>query len=334
MRVLCCPDKFRGTLSAREASDAIAAGCRKAGHSPSTQPLSDGGEGFLDCVGGANRVATVSNAVGDPIEVGFRLADGTAWIETALIIGPGALHGPADPMLANTFGVGEILLRALDAGADRMVLGLGGSCTSDGGFGALRALTSARAIRSVELVVAADVTTPFLDAAAEFAPQKGASPAQTKLLARRLEALADSYRDDYGIDVEPLIGGGAAGGLAAALALLGADIESGFEVVADEVDLADAIASADLVITGEGCLDPHSFDGKVVGSVAAAAREADVAVCAVVGTCTDEGRAAAEERGLTVVALDMIVGPRSDTTANQVVAAVSRLLGANGYSAR
>ena len=128
-------------------------------------------------------------------------------------------------------------------------------------------------------------------AATVFAPQKGASPAQVRLLTRRLERLAQVYLDDYGVDVLPIDGGGAAGGLAGGLHVLGASLVSGFDVVADELDLADRMAEVDLVVTGEGFLDAQSFEGKVVGGVAALAAEAGVPVLAVAGEVFDEADA-------------------------------------------
>ena len=152
----------------------------------------------------------------------------------------------------------------------------------------MRALFPHARYRAVELVVATDVRTKFVDAAEVFAPQKGATPAQVELLRRRLERLADAYLDDYGVDVRDLEGSGAAGGLAGGLAAIGAELQSGFDVVADEVGLYERIEGADLVITGEGFLDAESFDGKVVGGVCDLAREAEVPVLAVVGEAFDD----------------------------------------------
>jgi glycerate kinase len=135
----------------------------------------------------------------------------------------------------------------------------------------------------VTLVVACDVETRFLDAAAVFAPQKGATDAQVALLSRRLERLAQVYQEDYGVDVRPLVGGGAAGGLAGGLAAIGAQLVPGFEVVADAVELDDRIEGADLVVTGEGFVDEQSFNGKAVGGVVALAAEAGVPVLVVAG---------------------------------------------------
>ena len=157
-----------------------------------------------------------------------------------------------------------------------MLVGVGGSATTDGGLGALRALYPPHRLKGIELVVACDVQTCFVDAATVFAGQKGASERQVELLRRRLERLVQVYLGDYGVDVSTLVGGGAAGGLAGGLAAVGAELWMGFDVVADEVELGDRIEGADLVITGEGFVDEESFAGKVVGGVVELAAAADV----------------------------------------------------------
>jgi glycerate kinase len=191
-------------------------------------------------------------------------------------------------MLVTTTGVGELITHAVAAGARRIIVGLGGSATTDGGLGAVRAIGTPARLAGVELLVACDVATRFVDAAPVFAPQKGASPAQVDLLRNRLERLVQDYRDEFGVDVADLPGAGAAGGLAGGLAALGGRIVGGFDLVADELDLHDTIASADLVITGEGHLDAQSFDGKVVGGVAAIAAEHGVPVVVICGVADDE----------------------------------------------
>jgi len=163
-------------------------------------------------------------------------------------------------------------------------VGLGGSATTDGGFGAIRAITAIARLKQVELLVACDVTTPFTQAAAVFGPQKGASPAQVKLLTGRLERLAQMFLEEFSVDVTTIEGSGAAGGLGGALAALGGRLVPGFELVADELDLYDHLDGADLVITGEGRLDGTSFDGKVVGGVAGLARDAGLPCAAIVGS--------------------------------------------------
>ena len=269
MRVLAALDKFRGTATAAEASAAVGHACWELGHDVDESPLSDGGEGLLDVLGGANRSAIVTGPLGRPVEAAWRIERRTAVIEMARASGL-ALAGGADgndPLGATTAGTGELIARAVDQGARRIIVGLGGSATTDGGLGAVEALPSPARLRTVELEVACDVRTRFVDAAVVFAPQKGASPAQVELLRARLEQLVVRYRDEFGVDVSELDGAGAAGGLAGGLAALGGRLVSGFELVAEHVDLEERACTADVVVTGEGHLDAQSLDGKVVGGV-------------------------------------------------------------------
>jgi glycerate kinase len=230
-------------------------------------------------------------------------------IEMAAASGLTLVGGPDgnDPMAASTYGTGELILTAVEAGATRVLVGVGGSATTDGGLGALRALFPPHRLRGIELVVACDVRTHFVDAAAVFAPQKGATDAQVELLRRRLERLADAYEHEYGVDVRELEGSGAAGGLGGGLAAIGGRLESGFDVVADEVELFDRIEKADLVITGEGFLDAESFDGKVVGGVCDLADEVDVPVLAIVGEVFD----GVDDRVETIALVDRFGKERS-----------------------
>ncbi|HYN31533.1 MAG TPA: glycerate kinase [Ilumatobacteraceae bacterium] len=285
-RVVAAPDKFKGTASARDVAAAIGHACWELGIDCVEVPMADGGDGLLDALGGANRTSIVTGPLGDPVAAGWRLSKGTAVIEMARASGltlVGGAMGNA-PMDATTTGTGELIDLALDAGARRIVVGLGGSATTDGGFGAIRAITAIARLKRVELLVACDVTTTFTDAATVFGPQKGASPAQVEMLTRRLERLVQMFGDDFDADVSSIPGGGAAGGLGGALAALGGKLLPGFELVADELDLYDHLEGADLVITGEGQLDATSFAGKVVGGVGAIATEMGVAALAVVGS--------------------------------------------------
>jgi glycerate 2-kinase len=285
VRVVIVPDKMRGTASAREVAGAAARAAAAAGWDHDEAPLADGGEGTLDALGGPNRTTTVTGPLGEPVAAEWRLAGRTAVVEMARASGLTLVGGADgnDPISASTTGTGELVAAAVDAGAKRVLIGLGGSATTDGGLGALRALYPLHRLAGVELVALCDVRTAFVDAAEVFAPQKGASAAQVELLRRRLDRLADVYVADYGVDVRSLQGAGAAGGLAGGLAVAGATLTSGFEVLSDELDLHDLVADADLVITAEGFLDEQSFDGKVVGGVAALAAEAGVPCAAVVG---------------------------------------------------
>jgi glycerate kinase len=193
-----------------------------------------------------------------------------------------------DPVAASTAGTGELIVDAVDKGALRVIVGLGGSATTDGGLAALRALHPLGRLKGVELIAACDSRVGFLEAATSFAPQKGATPAQVELLRRRLERLAQVYRDEHGVDVLTLEGAGAAGGLAGGLAAAGARLVSGFDLVADEVRLDERLEEADLVITAEGFLDALSFEGKVVGGVAALAAAVDVRAVAIAGQVFDD----------------------------------------------
>lgn len=248
-------------------------------------PMADGGEGILEALGGSVRRARVRGPLGEAVEAEWRLQGRTAVVETAQAAGLDLLGGAEwnDPMRASTAGVGDLINAAVAAGARKVIVGVGGSATTDGGLACLTALEPHARLRGVELVVACDVTTTFVDAAEHFAPQKGATAAQVALLRRRLERLAQVYEDDYGIDVRTLPGSGAAGGLAGGLAALGATLVPGFDVVADAVGLAERIEAADLVVTGEGFVDEHSFEGKVVGGVLDLAAEAGVPVLVVAG---------------------------------------------------
>ncbi len=171
-----------------------------------------------------------------------------------------------------------------------MIVGVGGSATTDGGLAALEAL--GWSFGAVPVTVACDVTTPFLDAATVFAPQKGASGAQVGLLTRRLASLAETYERRTGVDVRTLPGAGAAGGLAGGLAAIGAELDSGFDVVANAVGFDDALDDVDLVVTGEGRLDVTSFAGKVVGGVLEWSADAGVPHVAVIA-----GQVTADARG-------------------------------------
>ena len=289
MRVVAAPDKFRGTATAATVAAAIGRGATAAGWDCDAVPMADGGEGTLDVLGGANRAATVTGPLGEPVEAGWRLDGRTAVIEMARASGLDLVGGPEgnDPIAADTVGTGQLIQLAVESGARRVIVGLGGSATIDGGLGALRAMYPLQRYRAIDLRVACDVRTTFLHAAEVFGPQKGATAAQVRLLTNRLARLAEVYEQDHGIDVRDLPGTGAAGGLAGGLAAIGGQLQDGFALVAEEVELDAFVEGADLVITGEGFLDEESFDGKVVGGVAELAGAFDVPVVAVVGRILD-----------------------------------------------
>ncbi len=290
MHVVAAPDKFRGTASARDVAAAVAEVARACGCTCDEAPVADGGEGTLEALGGPNRTSTVTGPLGDPVPAAWRRAGRTAVLEMALASGLELVGGPEsnDPVAAATFGTGELVAAALDAGCRRVILGVGGSASTDGGLGAVRALEPVSRLAGVELVVACDVRITFLDAAPVFAPQKGATPAQVELLRRRLERLAQVYEQTYGVDVRMLEGSGAAGGLAGGLAAVGARLVPGFDVVADELELHERLEGADLAVTGEGFLDEQSFAGKAVGGVVDLATAAGVPVLAVAGEVLDD----------------------------------------------
>jgi len=290
MRVLAAPDKFKGSATAQEVAAAIGHACWELGVDCVEIPMADGGDGLLDVLGGANRESSVTGPLGDPVRAGWRFSGDTAVIEMArasgLVLAGGANGNEA--LDATTTGTGELIDHALDAGAKRIIVGLGGSATTDGGFGAIRAISAIARLKQVELLVACDVSTRFTDAASVFGPQKGASPAQVKLLERRLDRLVQMFDEDFDFDVTAVEGGGAAGGLGGALAALGGRLVPGFELVADELDLFDHLDvdnpdRVDVIITGEGRLDATSFDGKVVGGIVELGRDAGIPVMAVVG---------------------------------------------------
>ena len=284
--------------------------------------MADGGDGLLDVLGGANRTSTVTGPLGDPVDAAWRFSKGTAVIEMARASGLSLIGGAAGnaPMEATTTGTGELIDHALDAGARRIIIGLGGSATTDGGFGAIRAITAIARLKRVELLIACDVTTTFTDAARVFAPQKGATPAEVKMLTRRLERMVQMFAEDFDVDVSAIPGGGAAGGLGGALAALGGTLVPGFELVADEVDLYDHLEGADLVITGEGRLDDTSFAGKVVGGVHQIAQDMGIGTLAVVGAVAAGTRA----DQLDVVSLTDLVG--EDAARHQPKQSIERVV--------
>ena len=269
MRVLAACDKFKGTLTAAQACAAVGAACWDLGIECTEMPMADGGEGTLEIFGGPNRSTVVAGPLGDPVRAEWRLSGGTAVIEMARASGLALVGGAEknDPIAASTKGTGQLIDEALTLGAKRIIVCLGGSATTDGGLGAVRAIGTPARLKAVEFLVACDVETYFAEAADVFAPQKGASPAQVRLLRGRLEQLAGTYEREFGVSVAALEGSGAAGGLAGGLAALGATLLPGFQMVAEETGFDEAVRTHDLLITGEGMLDDTSYDGKVVGEI-------------------------------------------------------------------
>jgi len=321
VRVLVAPDGFKGTLTAREAAEAIAAGWQHArpGDTLDLLPLADGGDGLCEVLAREGDRWLEREVVGPLARpVGARAllrADGTAVVESAAACG---LHLVPEqqrtPMVTTTFGVGELLQAVVDAGARRVLLGLGGSATVDAGLGALTGLGYrlreadgsglkvgggelhrlasievdwAPDLTHVEVELLADVETRLADAARVFGPQKGAGPAEVEQLTAGLAHVAEVMARDlpHGAGCAQLPGSGAAGGLGFGLAAaLGARFVPGAARVAELVGLPAALADADLVITGEGRLDATSLSGKVIGALLERASGAGgVLVAAVVG---------------------------------------------------
>jgi glycerate 2-kinase len=282
--VLVAPDSFKGTFSAREVASAIAAGLRAADREARELPVADGGEGTMEvlvsALGGEVRTVTASDPLGRPIEAGFALLpDGSAVVETAQASGFGLLdEAERDAWAASTRGTGELIVAAVEAGAEKVIVTVGGSATMDGGAGALEALDEAGV--KVPMDVLSDVRTPFEDAPRVFGPQKGADAAMVKRLERRLAELAERLpRDPRG---KPLTG--AAGGLSGGLwAACGARLEPGAPYVLDAIGFDELMRASAFVVTGEGRLDDQTLRGKIVGEVATRCRQAGVTCHAIVG---------------------------------------------------
>ncbi|GAB3447312.1 glycerate kinase [Streptomonospora sediminis] len=330
MRIVIAPDKFAGTLSAVEAAEAVAAGWRSA--DPGVQarllPLSDGGPGFVEvlhtALGGTLYETEITGPLGGPVPAQYLVSGATAYIESAQACG---LHlvpdGRRDPGRTTSRGVGELIAQAVAAGARSVVVGLGGSSTNDGGAGMLAALGAApgaalagggaalaglrdpvdlsaaqEAVRGATIVAATDVDNPLLGltgASAVFGPQKGAGPDQVQRLDTALAAFADAT-DRGGLRDCP--GAGAAGGLGYGMLLIGGTVESGIARVLGAVGLAEDVAAADLVITGEGSFDTQSLRGKLPHGVARAAADQGVP-CVVLAGAVGVGRQEAAAAGIT-----------------------------------
>lgn len=333
MRVLIAPDKFAGTLTAVQAAEAIAEGWRR--HAPDAvldlAPMADGGPGFVDVLhaslGGDLVAATVSGPHGAPVPAAVLVVEGVAYVESAQACGLHLLDGPA--RTATTTGVGELVLAALDAGARKVVVGLGGSGTNDGGAGMLAALGATAdvdlaaggaglagvsrvdldAVRTrlegVELVAATDVDVPLtglFGATKTFGPQKGVEESDVAVLDAALEEFAVAAGRRVSLDK----GAGAAGGLGYALMLLGAAREPGIDLVSEAVGLPARAVAADLVVTGEGAFDFSSRSGKVpygVGEVAGDALRPCVALAGQVLVGSREMRALGIESAYSLVDL-------------------------------
>jgi glycerate 2-kinase len=282
---LVAPDSFKGTFSAREVAAAVARGLRAAGRDAEELPVADGGEGTLDALmstlGGSVSRARVSDPLGRSVEASFGLIDDgrTGIVEMAQASGLGLVAADErDAWAASTRGTGELIAAAVEAGAARVIVTVGGSATTDGGEGALAALADAGV--TVDMDVLCDVRTPFEDAARVFAPQKGADPSMVRKLSERLERqAAQMRRDPRG---EPMTG--CAGGLSGALwSEHGARLHDGPAFVLGAVGFDERMRAAAFVVTGEGRIDEQTLQGKLVGEVATRCRQSGVPCHGVVG---------------------------------------------------
>jgi glycerate 2-kinase len=320
MRVVVAPDKFKGSADAAEVAGAIAAGLRAVRPDLDVVelPVADGGDGTVAAAVAAGFTpvrVTADGPTGEPVQAMFALDNGTAVVELAEVAGLRRLPGQLAPLTASTYGLGQLIAAALDRGARTIVLGAGGSASTDGGAGLLQALGVRladqrgrplgrggaalndlalidpagldRRLGSVRFLVASDVDSPLLGpsgAAAVFGPQKGAGPAQMALLDRALSRWADASKAVTGLDVADVPGAGSAGGTGyAAIAYLGARLLPGIDLVLDLIGFDAAVDGAALVITGEGSLDHQTLSGKAPAGVARAAARLGVPVVAVAG---------------------------------------------------
>lgn len=322
-------DSFKGTVSSREICEIAQQVIPR--HFPACEvvciPVADGGEGTVDCfiqAMGAQRVeVTVTNALGEKSAAAYARIGELAIIEMAAAAGLPQVGALRCPGTATTYGVGELIAHAVDSGCRKILLGLGGSATNDGGCGCAAALgvrfydadgqsfvpvgdtlgriaridtAEAEALlRSVEITVMCDVTNPLYGptgAAYVFAPQKGADAEKVKSLDAGLRHFGDVIRSQYGLDVSAMPGAGAAGGMGAGcVALLGGTIQSGIDAVLDVTGFDRQLEGADLVITGEGRIDSQSADGKVVSGVARRTRAKGVPLIAIAGGIADSAGA-------------------------------------------
>lgn len=357
MRILIAPDKFKGSLSAREVADHIATGLRDVLPDAviDKMPVADGGEGTVDVIreacGGEWVTCAAHDALGRPIEaryvwLGERAAAVMEMSEAAGLwrIGP----DERDLFRATTCGVGEMMQDAANRGAKEILIGLGGSATNDGGLGMARALgfrfygrddedelkrtdelleltriVPERNANRPRVTAAVDVRNPLLGlrgATRTFGPQKGGMPEQLEVLERALERLADVVAHARGCDFRETAGAGAAGGLGFGLmSFCGASVRPGFQVVAEFVGLKNAIERADVVITGEGRLDEQTLEGKVPAGVARLARELGRRVFAIVGASSESPAVRTLFDGLYVLARETVTTQEAMTRASELL---------------
>ncbi len=340
MKIIVCPDSFKGSLSAKEAAEAMSAGIRDVFPEVDVVeiPLSDGGEGLVETLSGVMAGEMMECHVAGPLanrKVTARYLltdDGTAIMEMASASGLTLIpERERNPMLTTTLGTGEMIADAIRHGARRIIIGLGGSSTCDAGMGMLKALgykflddkgnplegTGGNLLSVAKIEKGLDLASLGIEmkgicdvdnvlfgkdgAAYVFAPQKGATHEEVRLLDEGLRNYAGIFRSELGVSLENIKGGGAAGGLGAAVAFLsGGRLYSGIRTVLGLMNFESLIMDADLIITGEGCLDRQSLMGKVVSGVLESAKGRGVAVAAIGGIVKD--REAIENAGITVKA--------------------------------
>jgi glycerate kinase len=322
--VLLAPDSFKGTLSSFQVAEAMAEGFSAAGRPIDLCPVADGGEGTMEvligALGGDVHGAQVSDPLGREIVAPFGICQvGHALIgvlETAAASGLGLLtEDELDPLAASTYGTGELIMAALQRGAQAVYLGVGGSATTDGGAGAIRAIRKGGGLDGAPLTVLCDVRTPFEEAARIFGPQKGAGPEDVKRLTARLHRRARTMaRDPRGRALT-----GAAGGLSGGLwAELGAELVPGAAFVLDRLGFDTRMRRARAVVAGEGRLDQESLAGKALSEVATRARQNGVPCHAIVG------RNELDSFGLRILDLQVVLEAGEPAA---IAAAAERLAG-------
>jgi len=286
--IVLSPDSFKGTFRALEVAAAMERGLESAGWPCDRCPVADGGEGTLEvlltALGGETAAAAVHDPLGRPLTAGFALVEdgGTAIVEMSAASGLGLVdEAERDPMAASTAGTGELIAAAVEAGAQVVLVGVGGSATTDGGAGAVAAIERAGGLRGARLVVLCDVRTPWERAAEVFGPQKGADPDMVRKLARRLRDRAGRLRrDPRGVPMS-----GAAGGLAGGLwAAFDAKLVPGASFILDTLGFDARAHASRAVVTGEGRLDRQSLAGKAAGEVAVRCRQRGIPCHAIVGS--------------------------------------------------
>jgi glycerate 2-kinase len=359
--LLVAPDKFRGTVTATEASEAMARGASSSGWAVHQRPLSDGGEGFLDALDAVSTgrgTVEVTGPLGRPARAGWIRVGNLAIVEMAQASGLALVGGAKgnDPVAASSRGTGELIVAAARAlsepapapragvagplraefgdwgTAPTVVVGLGGSATTDGGVGALTAIEESGGLGGTALVGACDVDVDFLEAARQFSQQKGADAAQMIELEARLRRVAAQFKERFGVDVLTVPGAGSAGGLGGAIVSLGGRLRSGYTVVSELLGVHAELTKCQLVVTGEGALDSTSFAGKVVGSLLGDAAASGVRALVIAGRTSPEAVEAATRLGAQVVSLSEMFGEKRalGDTVTCIETAVTEVVGSAG----